>query len=242
MSRTPAPTLAALAAGLLLVGSQACSKRLPHGGDNPLYPLIGNHAAVPCEGCHGPGTPQTLPTACIDCHDDDRPAPSHYPGQDCAECHTPEGWLVGVTTVPTTGETGITTPTHTGETTGHPTVAPDQLCWDCHETDRKDDTHYKDATVAAKSWDCGPCHTQKTGWLDGLVQHPARTPHASYVANAETPRNTWVVACDTCHPDSLATFDCERCHTAIYPHYGDASKPGPAANASCLGCHPYGDK
>lgn len=219
---------------------EACKKRLPHGGEDPLYPLRGLHAAVPCEGCHGPGTPSSLPITCIECHVDDRPAPDHHPGQDCAQCHTEAGWDVGVTptetgTLPPTGETGLTTE----PTDIHASLPADQLCWDCHEVDRKDATHYADPDPLL-TWDCGPCHAT-TGWLDDLVLHPARTPHGTYSGGQAQPEGSWVVACATCHPSSLDQFDCSTCHASIFPHYGDAQKPGPAADASCLICHENGD-
>ena len=237
------PLVARGVLGLLLVASAACSKQLPHGGDDPLWPLVGKHAGVPCEGCHGPGTPQTLPTACVECHDEDRPSAAHFPGQDCARCHTPEGWDVGVTGTHT-GDTGTTPPTHTGTTvTDHPNVAPTQLCWDCHETDRKDDQHYKDATNPAKSWDCGPCHGSRTSWLDELVSHPARTPHGTFKGSQEQPPASWVVACAACHPASYDLSVCSQtCHSDLaFPHYTVAA-PDAAGDLLCLGCHTAGDK
>ncbi len=242
------PARGIVAVGLLLGlaagGVQACSKRLPHGGDDPLYPLLGRHAALPCEACHGEGTPQTLPTACIDCHDADRPTPSHYPGQDCAECHVADGWDVGVTTLLHTGHTGVpVTDTAPTTTDVHASLAPDRKCWDCHEKDRKDPTHYADPADQAKSWDCGPCHATTT-WTDDLYVHPARTPHATHAAGTLRDEGTWVVACADCHPASLKAFDCQTCHQAIFtpPHYGDcASGPSEICNAACLGCHRNGD-
>jgi hypothetical protein len=209
----------------------ACDKRLPHGGEDPVYPLRGLHAAVPCEACHGPGTPEELPTACIDCHDTDRPAPDHHPGQDCSTCHTEEGWGVGHT--PT--DTG---PTDTDPPTGfdHTTLAPEQLCWDCHEGERSEPTHYADPANPVKSWDCGPCHTVGA-WDEAPYAHPARTPHGTYVGILEQPPESWVVACTTCHPVELTAFDCSTCHLDIYPHYDPALEAGPTADASCLGCH-----
>lgn len=241
---TPArQALLAVAVTVALSGVvQACSKRLPHGGDDPLYPLVGQHTALPCEVCHGPGTPQTLPTACIDCHDEDRPTPTHFPGQDCAQCHVEDGWDVGVTTTGHTGHTGVPTLDTAPTTTDiHATLAPDKKCWDCHEKERKDDAHYKDPVDPAKSWDCGPCHATTT-WTDDLYVHPARTPHATYDGGTLRDEATWVVACADCHPTSLKAFDCESCHLAIYPHYGDSAKgPSPTSNAACLGCHRNGD-
>lgn len=235
------PVLAGLVA---LVG---CNKQLPHGGEDPLYPLRGLHAAVPCEGCHGPGTPGPLPTLCADCHANDVPSPDHYPGQECGACHTEYGWLDGVTpTIPTdtgptvpTGDTG--TPPTTVTKVDHSKLASDRLCWDCHEDARKDPTHYADpAEPQSQWWDCGPCHTVNA-WSESTIDHPARTPHGTVSAGKERPEAAWVVACETCHPVEYTTSDCSTCHLDIFPHYGDAQKPGPLADESCLACHVAGD-
>lgn len=226
--------------GAALVVGQACTKYLPHGGDDPVFPLLGQHAFVPCEGCHGPGKPHEEPTACIDCHNTDRPSPNHHPGENCARCHTEEGWDVGVTTG---GHTGITPPTHTGTTTDiHDTLAPDQLCWDCHEVDRKDPTHYADpAKETYEWWDCGPCHGTDA-WNVDLFDHPCRTPHGS-IALSTNPAG-WVVACADCHTGGdTSVTDCVTCHAAIFPHFGvnSAADVGPTGSECTAACHPTGD-
>jgi hypothetical protein len=226
---------------LVLLLLTACDKRLPHGGEDPVYPLRGLHAAVPCEGCHGPGTPESLPTACIDCHDADRPTPDHNAGQDCATCHVEDGWDVGHTvtdtdTDPPTPPTGF----------DHAALPAEQLCWDCHEAERSEPTHYADPVTPTKSWDCGPCHTVNA-WDEAPYVHPARTPHGTHVGRAEVeqPPEEWVVACTSCHPVALTAFDCSTCHLAIFPHpYSeDTVAPGPTADATCMnaGCHESAD-
>ena len=228
---------------LALLVLSACDKQLPHGVVDPLYELRGKHAAVPCEGCHGPGTPESLPTTCIDCHDADRSAPDHHPGLDCATCHTEDGWEFGATpgvtppTPPTpTGDTGTTAPDL------HASLPPEQLCWDCHEAERSEPTHYADLVNQARSWDCGPCHTV-TDWAELPYEHPARTPHGTFTGPTQQPPENWVVACTTCHPVALTAFDCSTCHLAIFPHIwsDDTEVPGPTADATCLGCHIAGD-
>ncbi len=232
----------------LFVGA-ACTKLLPHGGEKPTYPLVGRHAFVPCEGCHGPGTPQPESKVCIECHNQDRPSPNHNPGQNCGDagCHTPDGWLYGVVD---TGHTGGVTP-HTGtpEHTGtppdpiHDALAPDQLCWECHEVDRKDPLHYADpAQPAEHAWDCGPCHGTRD-WATELFGHPCRTPHGSKSSPPLAPAD-WVVACADCHTGgNTAVTDCVTCHATIFPHYGVASAGdvGPTGTECTAACHPTGD-
>ena len=248
-----------------LYAYQGCTKRLPHGGENPLFVLRGLHAAVPCEGCHGPGTPKSLSRLCIDCHEEDRPDPGHNPGQDCGACHTedPPAWLAGVTPLPT-GDTGLP-PIPTGDT--GPIIEPDpfhdplpssQVCMECHEDERKDPTHYANPNNPLLAWDCGPCHATGlpgTGWLKDLVIHTIMTPHGVYFRYQATDPARWVVACEDCHPDlnDYKKFECYTCHNQqgavpasanIFPHFsltGDPTYPSPEADADCTCCHEYGN-
>lgn len=188
----------------------ACvEKVVPHAGEDPVFALDGAHATLPCASCHGEATPRELPTACSACHVEDLPGPDHFWGQECARCHVTSSWA----------EVETTTPPPT--TSGHPETPPDALCMDCHEVDRRSPTHYTDP----EPWDCAPCH-QQSGWSDAPIAHPARTPHGGSGA------------CEGCHPASPPAFVCSSCHAAIFPHFGGASAPGAAADATCLGCHP----
>jgi hypothetical protein len=237
----------------LFVG-QACTKYLPHGGDAPLFPLLGRHAFVPCEGCHGPGKPHEEPTACIDCHNADRPSPNHNPGENCNNCHTEDGWGVGVYDTGLGGHTGLTTPLHTGTPTPpdlHDTLPADQTCWDCHEAERAGgppttalllDGHYADPALEQYTyWDCGPCH-ETDAWDNAAYDHPCRTPHGSRAH--PTDPSLWVVACADCHTGGDTTVtDCVTCHAGIFPHYGinAATDVGPTGTECTAACHPTGD-
>ena len=58
--------------------------------DLTAFPLIGLHAAVPCEGCHRTQNFKEAARACEACHKD-----QHHEGRlgpKCASCHTPNGW------------------------------------------------------------------------------------------------------------------------------------------------------
>jgi hypothetical protein len=244
-------------------------KRLPHGGEEPLYELRGLHAAVACADCHGPGTPKSLSRLCIDCHELDRPAPDHNPGQECGSCHNelPPAWLNGATPLPT-GDTGVIVPT--GETgievipdPIHDNLASGQLCWDCHkDEERKDENHYANPANPQRNWDCGSCHDTGptgTGWLQNAIVHPVRTPHGTYFQNdpVEELTGRWVVACEACHTtitgapnDDYTQFECSSCHdlAGALPaqvdifapqHYG--YDPGPETDQECLCCHEFGD-
>ncbi|MEZ4241622.1 MAG: hypothetical protein R3F59_36835 [Myxococcota bacterium] len=235
---------------VLAFAPQACTKRLPHGGEDPVYPLRGLHAAVPCEGCHGSGTPKALPTLCIDCHEDDRPEPSHYPGQNCTPCHSEYGWDQIATSLLGTGETGATPTTETGTTTtggfDHSVLPETQACWDCHEAERKDAEHYYSETKALR-WDCGPCHGVKD-WAVDTYEHPVHSPHGAISDDVENPEGEWIVACSSCHTnpgDNYTTYDCQTCHSSLITtppgHYGLTTLSTETNETCIVACHPAGE-
>jgi len=212
-----------VAVGCMLVVS-CSSPRLPHLGEEPVYPLRGKHTAVACEACHTDGFEQ-LPNTCVACHEVDRPAPDHYPGQACDDCHVEEGWEV-VETPPLP-----TLPTDTGF--DHDSLPEDQLCWGaCHEADRPIPTHYADPKLPlAQWWDCSGCH-EPDAWFPAF-EHPARIPHGSTASPGCTPvedENAWVTGCVGCHPAGTDTFVCYACH--VDSHAGE-NKP----ESGCLACH-----
>ena len=54
------------------------------------FPLLGQHAIVPCEECHKTSSFKDAPMACASCHRD-----THHEGRlgsNCALCHTPNAW------------------------------------------------------------------------------------------------------------------------------------------------------
>jgi hypothetical protein len=58
--------------------------------DITRFPLIGRHAAVPCEECHRTPRYKETPQVCAACHKD-----IHHEGRlgsGCAVCHNPNGW------------------------------------------------------------------------------------------------------------------------------------------------------
>jgi hypothetical protein len=58
--------------------------------DLTRFPLVGLHAAVPCEECHRTQSFKDAPTRCAACHVD-----AHHAGRlgsNCAVCHNPNGW------------------------------------------------------------------------------------------------------------------------------------------------------
>lgn len=59
--------------------------------DITRFPLVGLHAAVPCEECHLGTTFKDVSLKCIDCHRDEDEHKGRL-GASCGQCHNPNGW------------------------------------------------------------------------------------------------------------------------------------------------------
>lgn len=123
--------------------------------DLTRFPLIGLHAAVPCEECHVSTSYKGTERACRACHKDD-----HHRGRlgtDCAACHNPNGWAFWrfdhdrQTKYPLAGShRGLECAAcHTRESVAK-AVAPRQ----CHACHAADDAHRGTFGRA-----CDKCHT-----------------------------------------------------------------------------------
>ena len=127
----------------------------------------------------------------------------------------------------------------------HSGLPATQLCWDCHEIDRKDPTHYADELEPLLSWDCQGCHTA-TAWDWQPIEHPTRVPHGARVGQDEVtlqvdcapaPDTQWQVGCEGCHPGGdTSSFVCFSCHAEAHGGPG-----GTWAESQCLGCHINGE-
>ncbi len=59
------------------------------------FPLLGLHRVVPCEACHLSPEFAAAPSRCQRCHErDDERAHGGRLGEDCALCHTANGWTL----------------------------------------------------------------------------------------------------------------------------------------------------
>jgi hypothetical protein len=59
--------------------------------DVTRFPLVGQHATVPCEECHRSQRFKDTPLACNSCHKD-----THHEGRlggSCGQCHNPTSWI-----------------------------------------------------------------------------------------------------------------------------------------------------
>jgi hypothetical protein len=85
-------------AGKLGAACQQCHneaswrKKVTFDHDLSRFPLLGQHAIVPCEECHKSTAYKDARTSCASCHRDE-----HHEGrlgQACGACHTPNGWKI----------------------------------------------------------------------------------------------------------------------------------------------------
>lgn len=254
------------------VGALGCGEPYrPAEHDGSSFPLEGAHARASCEGCHGPPPFGSIvwDATCLSCHEVDRKAPDHYPGRGCADgggCHT-ASQLTWSAVLGTTGVTPLfhnflplegthdlpCASCHTSATpSADDATGTSDLCWSCHEADRKDAQHYVETGLQfldEPRWDCKACHDteSRTGaplaaWGTGEGDHGnVRFPHAMVNNNNGQAPELWITACAACHPANPPVFQCtDSCHADLFvdtSHYG--TYPGDAAE--CLDCHGAAD-
>lgn len=120
------------------------------------FPLIGLHAAAPCEECHVTQKFKDADPACRSCHEQDDYHEGRL-GPDCGRCHNPNSWTLwqfdhdGQTDYPLTGaHKGLDCHAcHTEQQAQR--VSRSTACLSCH---RKDDIHRGRFGNA-----CERCHT-----------------------------------------------------------------------------------
>lgn len=139
-------------------------KKVSFDHDLTKFPLIGLHAAVPCEECHRTTAYRDTPKLCSVCHKD-----SHHEGRvgnACQRCHNPNGWTLWrfnhdrETKYPLTGK-HIGLQCHACHTVKNAEkVTAPTLCYGCHSGD--------DAHRGAFGHSCEKCHVT-TGFRAGLA-------------------------------------------------------------------------
>ena len=55
------------------------------------FPLLGQHAIIPCEECHLSKAFKDVGKKCVSCHEDDD-THKRTMGAQCSQCHNPNGW------------------------------------------------------------------------------------------------------------------------------------------------------
>ena len=193
-------------------------------GDATEFPLVGEHAKVPCGDCHKDRAMVKLDMTCAACHEEDRPDP-HFDGE-CGSCHLADGWIPATLGVEQHAGTGFAlhgshlnvtcAACHEGATTASP------FCADCHA----DDEPHRNQLGSA----CADCHTT-TDWFFVRFNHattgwPLRGVHQ-------------IAACADCHAAGYVgtPTECRRCHESDHPN--DSLHSDPLAG-DCELCHrPY---
>ena len=106
--------------------------------DLTQFPLVGLHVAVPCEQCHSSRAYGDVEEKCVGCHRADD-AHKGGLGDDCARCHTPNGWRIW--------EFDHSKETHFPLTGAHTKVT----CAGCHK---------QPPSEVKLDTSCGYCHAQ----------------------------------------------------------------------------------
>jgi hypothetical protein len=217
------------------------------------FKLIGKHIQVDCKECHRNEKYTGTPQDCTTCHAQNDVHQGQL-GQDCASCHTPEGWkparfdhskaafqLVGK-------HAGVECEScHTNKLfKGTP-----QDCTSCH---LKDDAHNGQFGT-----DCSLCHSPQD-WKSITFNHsttafPLIGLHGNVAClNCHTggPIKATPKDCESCHLKEDAHnmrfgTDCGLCHTPLgwktinFSHSTTVFPlVGKHANVACLNCHTSG--
>ncbi|HEY2120525.1 MAG TPA: hypothetical protein VGH37_15145 [Candidatus Acidoferrum sp.] len=215
------------------------------------FPLLGAHAAVPCDSCHksaAVGQFLGLQTQCDSCHLKDWQNTTNPPHQSagplfasgrCDQCHGFDSWLGAKFDHSSTGFQ---------LTNGHANLAcsachinnnynlTSGACQNCHLTQwqQTNNPTHASAGPAFAAANCAGCHNT-ISWTTAIFDHsstgfPLTNGHAN-------------VPCASCHVNNnynLTSGACQNCHltqwqkTTNPPH---ASAGSAFAAANCTSCH-----
>ncbi|WP_439101257.1 cytochrome c3 family protein [Congregibacter sp.] len=191
------------------------------------FALTGSHGELGCHDCHGVNSrPDTLTMKegeCVSCH---RATDAHRGelGEDCAACHTPDGWLSEVsfdhsfTAFPLYGM-HVVAPCESCHVDTRFSSAQ-ASCFSCHEAQ---DEH--EGTLGES---CQQCHNAND-WTLWRFDHDLTD--FSLTGSHED------IACDSCHtsaPVEDTPQECGSCHAADDVHAG-------AFGNQCERCHQTSD-
>ena len=187
------------------------------------FKLTGAHLSATCQKCHKGGVTKGTPTACSACHTKPSSHGSAFSGT-CSSCHATKAWLPAKfdhskTAFKLTGAhlSATCQKCHKGGVTkGTPTA-----CSACHT---KPSSH-----GSAFSGTCSSCHTTRA-WLPASFSGPHAFPQTHGGAGG---------TCATCHPSSLTSYSCARCHSnaKMTEHHKEVSG---FTLTTCVKCHPTG--
>ena len=168
------------------------------------FPLAGAHTSVPCAQCHINSVFKGTPTDCSSCHKQDDPHNGQF-GPDCSACHKATRWD-DVTFDHNQSQFPLTG--------AHAAVA----CSKCHSSGQFKGlsaacvTCHQDPGFHAGVFgtDCMECHTT-AAWSPAQFNrsHPSFGDEGGVDHEGAT--------CRDCHPDTVASYTCLRCHDSNNP-------------------------
>jgi hypothetical protein len=208
-----------------------------------LFPLLGQHANVDCDGCHRTQQPHEYaftPLVCEGCHQrafTEARNPDHvragFAGP-CEDCH--------LTFARSWSQTSYTHPASyplEGAHAGAPCegchaqsfAGTPQDCAACHLADY-DAARNPDHRAAGLPTTCDSCHSTR-GWspASGIDHDLTRFPLTGAHRGAD---------CGACHGDGRFTgtpTECLACHRSDYDQTRDPSHAAAGFPTSCEGCH-----
>ena len=207
------------------------------------FPLVGRHAALDCQSCHGSAAQNRFtgaPLTCFGCHRTDfekTTSPNHaFAGfsTDCARCHTVNsfGWTSGFdharTAFPLSGR-HIAVSCTSCHKNGVFRNTPLQ-CYACHQSEyqsAKNPNH----VVAQFPVTCQTCHST-TSWT------PAAFDHANTRFPLTGAHRT--VTCNSCHVNNQYAglgSNCVDCHRTDYTGATNPNHQTAGFAQTCTQCH-----
>jgi hypothetical protein len=229
--------------------------------NNFVFQLTGKHTDVICTKCHLNARTvtdlQSVPQDCFSCHQKDDAHKGQF-GNNCAACHTPEGWK------PANFDHNLSNFKLEGQ---HANVKCEQChinnvfkgtpgdCYSCHQKDDKHNGQF--------GTDCSGCHTSD-GWGNATFDHsksnfPLTGGHINLdctKCHANGQFKGTPTACASCHADpafhaGAFSTDCASCHTTSnwnqasfnlsHPEPTNGGEGGSGithGGATCRQCHP----
>lgn len=189
------------------------------------FQLIGEHASVVCEDCHGSPSYKDAPLACEKCHRD-----SYHQGRlgviaQCGSCHNPFAWNkwkfdhARQTSYPLTGAHQRLKCESCHSTKNVATLKLPVSCESCHK-----DNHQGRLGAQPK---CASCH-DTSAWSHWRFDHARQAGYPLVGAHAR-------LKCESCHSEKNAASlkiasDCASCHRKDDSHGG-------SFGLSCERCH-----
>jgi hypothetical protein len=165
------------------------------------FKLTGRHVNISCESCHTNGLLGATPSSCSACHND---AHSGRFGANCSTCHSTSAWspasfnhnLVGFALTGAHASLACSS-CHGGSILSRPPTA----CEGCHA-----EPAYHAGLFGAN---CGQCHNTSNWSANYTGSHPNSCDGRCINHEGAT--------CRDCHPNTLASATCLKCHDSNNP-------------------------